>query len=118
MDKIIIQGLKVKALIGIYDWEREQKQDLRVDAEIGLDLHQAATTDDIRETLDYAAICNDLSILAGNSQYELLEALADSMISQLFAYKGVKQVCLTLTKPGILKNVDAVSIQLCRGAVA
>lgn len=114
MDKIIIQGLQVKSLIGVYDWERERPQALLVDVEISMDLHLAASTDNIAETLDYAALANDLSQLAQDSQFELLEALADCMIAKLLSYKGVQAVTLRVTKPNILDNADSVSVQLSR----
>ncbi len=116
MDKIIIQGLKVKSLIGVYDWERTEKQALLVDAQISLDLSAAAVNDDLTQTLDYAGLANELDVIAEQSQYQLLEALAGAMIAQLFKHAGVVEVVLTITKPEILPNADAVSVQLHRVA--
>lgn len=117
MDKIIIQGLQVNSLIGVYEWERKAKQPLLVDVELSLDLSTAAASDNIQHTLNYAAIANDLNIIAEKSQFELLEALAGSFINNLLAYKGVTRVMVTITKPKILDNAQAVSVQLCRDKI-
>ena len=114
MDKIIINGLQVKSLIGVYEWERKQPQALIVDAEISLDLSTAAMSDDVNDTLDYAAIAIAIEELCSHATFELLEALAGYLIQHLFTYEGVKQVQIKLTKPNILKNADSVSVQLFR----
>ena len=37
MDKIFIRALKTEAIIGIFDWERQVKQTVIIDIEIGAD---------------------------------------------------------------------------------
>jgi dihydroneopterin aldolase len=53
---IILGGLKVDTIIGIYDWEREIKQTVILDIEMAHDIKKAAATDDIEDTLDYKAV--------------------------------------------------------------
>lgn len=114
MDKIIINGLQVKSLIGVYEWERKAQQTLILDAEISLDLSKAAKSDKVSDTLDYAAIALAIEELCGHATFELLEALADHIIQHLFTYEGVKQVVISITKPNILQNAKAVTVQLSR----
>ncbi|GAA0855360.1 dihydroneopterin aldolase [Aliiglaciecola litoralis] len=116
MDKIIIQGLQVKSLIGLYDWERKAKQALEIDLELVVDLHVAAKSDDVSDTIDYAALALAIEQRCLNSEFILLEALADHLIAHLLTYNGVKQVTLSITKPNILPNAKAVTVSLCREA--
>ncbi|TRY31994.1 dihydroneopterin aldolase [Aliiglaciecola sp. M165] len=112
MDKIIIQGLTVKSLIGVYDWEREAKQALVVDIELSLPLSKAAKSDDVNDTIDYAALASQIEKLADDSSFELLEALANHLIEHCFTYPDVAKVKIAITKPHILPNANAVTVQM------
>ncbi|GAB2692914.1 dihydroneopterin aldolase [Aliiglaciecola sp. 3_MG-2023] len=114
MDKIIIQGLQVKSLIGVYDWEREAKQPLLIDIELSLDLRTAGTSDDVKDTIDYAALAFAVEEIAFNSKFQLLEALANHIIQHLLSYSGVKSAKISLSKPNILPNANAVTVELFR----
>ena len=105
MDKIHIEGLEVLALIGVYDWEREHQQRLIVDVELSADLSEAAQTDDVNNTLNYAQIAQGISDFAAKSQFKLIEALASHMVDWLLqSFPKLKTVRLKLSKPDILAN--------------
>lgn len=116
MDKIILRGLQVFSLIGVYDFEREAQQALLVDVTMTLDLHRAAESDDVNDTVDYAAIAKRLESLAADSEFELLEALANRMIETLLNDYPLLSVTLAITKPGILPNAQQVTVELTREA--
>lgn len=114
MDKICIKGLEVTSLIGVYDWERKAKQTLYVDLQLVLNLHDAALSDNVDDTVNYAEAANLLAEIADKSHFELLEALALKMISGLFEQYSLSQVTIKLIKPGILPNAREVSVELTR----
>ncbi|GAC15391.1 dihydroneopterin aldolase [Aliiglaciecola lipolytica] len=114
MDKIIIQGLEVKSLIGVYDWERKAKQALLIDIELNVDLSVAAKSDNVSDTIDYAALALAVEEIANNSEFQLLEALASHIIEHLLSYQGVENAKLAITKPNILPNAVAVTVELSR----
>ena len=47
MDIVYITGLKAETIIGIHDWEREQRQTVLIDLELGCDTTRPARSDDI-----------------------------------------------------------------------
>ena len=55
-DTIIIRDLLVRCVIGIQDWEREVKQDVRINLDLETDAWLAGESDDFRDTVDYKAI--------------------------------------------------------------
>ncbi|MDN4503532.1 dihydroneopterin aldolase [Alteromonadaceae bacterium BrNp21-10] len=116
MDKILIQGLQVSSLIGVYDWERTSQTALLVDIEIDVDLAPAGDSDDVADTLDYAKVAELLQLTAKQSTFQLLEALAAAMIAALFAQFNCHKIQLTLSKPNILADASNVAIQLTRTA--
>ena len=50
-DIIYIEDLRVKTIIGIFDWERETKQEVSIDIEFPFDCKKAAKNDSIEDTL-------------------------------------------------------------------
>ncbi|MBC3764840.1 dihydroneopterin aldolase [Neptunicella marina] len=114
MDKIVIEGLQIESLIGVYDWERTAKTALFVDLTLEVDLYKAGQSDDVNDTLDYAKVAELVCEVAAKSKFELLEALAESIISHIFAQFNCHQVELKLSKPGILPNASNVAVIIVR----
>ncbi len=56
MDNVFIEGLEVDTVIGVYDWEREIRQCLRLDLVCAWDNRRPAAGDDLNLALDYAAL--------------------------------------------------------------
>ncbi|MCH8882738.1 MAG: FolB domain-containing protein [SAR324 cluster bacterium] len=79
MDRIFIENLNVQTVIGIYDWEREIKQSVSLDLEMEFDIKRAAQTDSIEDTLDYKAVCKRLILFIEDSDFQLVEALAEGL---------------------------------------
>lgn len=110
MDKIFIQGLALHALIGVYDFERVEKQRIILDLELEADLTKAAVSDDVNDTLDYGKLALRLEEVANQSSYKLLEALANEMLQVIFNEFKPKHVRLVMHKPDILENTNSVGI--------
>ena len=61
MDIVFISDLDIDTVIGIYDWEREIRQTVRLNLEMNADVRRAALTDSIEDTLDYKAVSKRLN---------------------------------------------------------
>lgn len=114
MQQIIIEGLKVDTLIGVYDWERTQLTTLIVDLVIDTDLTPAMVTDDVATTIDYAKLAEVIKAVGRASQFELLEALAGAIITAISNDFSVSKIDLTIIKPGILPDADKVAIRIVK----
>lgn len=110
MDKVIIQGLTLYSLIGVYDFERHAKQRVIVDVVLYTNLSKAALSDDVADTLDYGKVAERLAQLAEEASFKLLEALGLAMIDTIFAEFAVDKLELQLSKPDILDNADSVGV--------
>ncbi len=110
MDKVIIQGLCLYSLIGVYDFERHEKQRVIADLVLYTDLSKAGISDDVADTLDYGKVAQRLSDIAENASYKLLEALGLHMIDVIFKEFAVNKLELTLCKPDILDNAQNVGV--------
>lgn len=99
MDQVFIRGLRVEALIGVYEREREARQPLLVDLELAFDNRVPAASDDLSDTLDYAEISEALRDLAGAGRHLLLETLAEEMATLLNRRFDVRRLVLGIDKP-------------------
>jgi 7,8-dihydroneopterin aldolase/epimerase/oxygenase len=109
-DKVFIEGLEIEALIGIYDWERRIRQPLRFDVEMAFDNRRPAATDAIGDTLDYKAVSKRLIAFVGQSEYGLVETLAERCAALILDEFDVQHVRIKLSKPGAVRGATAVGV--------
>ena len=118
--RITIKGLEVFAYHGLLPEEKQQGQPFLFD--IGLSLKHAAApeTDDIADSVDYAAVCDCVVEVATAASYNLLEKLAavvaDEILDRFPAVDRVK-VRVAKTSPPIPHPMDQVAVMLKRTRV-
>lgn len=108
MDKLEIQGLAIKAIIGVYEWEKQIKQTLKFDLEIGGDFSQCQ--DQIENSIDYAKLSQTLEQFVENTSCQLVETLAHQSADFLMEQFKLQSLILSLSKPGALPMADNVKI--------
>jgi dihydroneopterin aldolase len=118
MDIIFLRGLQIDTVIGIYDWERTIRQTVTIDLEMGTDIRDAAATDDIRHTLDYKSVCERVEAFVRDSDFLLVETLAERIASLLMDEFRVPWLRLALTKKGALGGAVEVGLVIERGTKA
>ncbi len=115
MDIIFLRGLEIETTIGIYEWEREIKQTVILDLEMATDIRQAAATDDIQYTVDYKAVAKRLISFVEESDFYLVETLAEKIAGIILSEFSVPWVRLSLNKKGAIRGASDVGIILERG---
>lgn len=115
MDIVFIRELQIETVIGIYDWERKVRQMISLDIDMATDIHKAATTDNIDDTLSYKTVAKRLIEFVEQSDYELVEALAEQICAIIIDEFNVPWVKLTLSKPGAVRGSRAVGVIIERG---
>lgn len=118
MDIVFIRDLKVDTLVGIYDWERRLRQQVILDIDMGTDIARAAKSDRIEDTLDYKAVAKRLAQFVRESEFQLVETLAEKVAGIVMQEFGVKWVKITLHKPGAVSGTKSVGIIIERGSRA
>lgn len=115
MDIIFIQGLKTQAIIGIYEWERENRQPLIFDIEMSLPVKQAASSDDINDTVDYKQVSDEIIELVESNRFELLESLSETICQHILKqHTAVQTVQLKVSKPKAVSEADTVGLIINR----
>lgn len=113
-DTIFIKGLRVEAVIGVYDWERTITQPLIIDLELATDTATAAATDQVEDALDYAVIARRVIEITQDSSHQLIETLAEQLAALVLSEFAAKAVKLTVTKPGAVPEAQAVGVVIER----
>ena len=116
MDIVYIRELEVRTIIGIFDWEREQRQVVSLDLEMGSNIAAAATTDTIENALDYKAVAKRLIDFIEKSDFFLVETLAERVSDIVVNEFNVPWVKLRLGKPGAVTGSKDVGVIIERGS--
>ncbi|MES9868555.1 MAG: dihydroneopterin aldolase [Sedimenticola sp.] len=116
MDIVFLRDLRIETVIGIYDWEREIKQTVVLDLEMGADIRKAAASDSIEDTLDYKAVSKRLIAFVEASSFQLVETLAERCAEIVIEEFNVPWVKLTLNKIGAVSSARDVGVIIERGS--
>lgn len=114
-DRVFIRALRLPAVIGVYDWEREVRQELLLDVEMAWDMRAAAQSDDVADALNYAAVSARLREYAAAKSFFLIEKFASEIADLLMREFAVKWLRLSLSKPGAVPEADTVGVMIERG---
>lgn len=98
VSRIVLRRIALDARIGVYAWEKAAPQPIVLDIEFDLPHDDAAFSDDLADTVDYAAVIERLRTVALTRPHRLVEAMAQSMANVLLYEFGVPRVRLTLMK--------------------
>lgn len=116
LDAIKIRGLRVDAHVGVTDEERSQPQTIVVNVHISADLERASMSDDLEDTIDYAAAATAVAERIASQQSKLLEHLAGGIADDLLSLTGVRGVTVEIAKepPPLEEDVETVAVTIER----
>jgi 7,8-dihydroneopterin aldolase/epimerase/oxygenase len=99
MDVIQLTGIRCYGYTGYLAEERFLGQWFEVDLRIGLDLAVAGQSDRIEDTLDYRSTIAAVKEIISTAKFDLVEKLAEKIITTVLGFDRVQQVELKLHKP-------------------
>lgn len=114
LDSILLRDLVLHCLVGVTDAERLHRQPVTVNVEVFLDLHAASVSDDLVDTLDYAALYNEIVTIAEGASYVLLERLLHAIVRVCFTDRRVVRVAAAAEKQLALSRGGQCRVQLVR----
>ena len=83
MDRITLRSMRFEARVGATEDERAQPQALEVDIEVEADLRAAASSDALRDTVDYSQLAELAQATLEGGPFNLLEGLAGRMAADV-----------------------------------
>jgi FolB domain-containing protein len=115
LDRIHIRDLALRCIVGIYQEERREKQDITVNITLHADLAAACRSDRIEDTVDYKAIKKRVVKMVESSQCFLIETLAQAVSDICLEDRAVRRVDVRVDKPGALRFARTVEVEISRG---
>ena len=118
MNTIFIHDLRLETKVGVYAWERELPQTIRVDLDIGMPSTRAFETGVLADAIDYAAVVTRIRAFAIEHPHELLERFAEAVASLILGEFGAQSVKVRVAKLGALPGVREIGVAIEREAAA
>jgi len=109
---IRITNLRLQAIIGCNEWERNQKQEVILNISMYYDPTQAIKTDDLGETIDYRSMKKRIITEVERSSFFLLERLTSHVLDIIMVNSRVISATVRIDKPKALRFADSVSIEM------
>jgi FolB domain-containing protein len=114
MDKIILKDLVARGIIGLNDWEREKKQEIRINLVLFTDIKKAGETDLLDFSVNYRTIAKKVLEHAESSERLTVEALATDLARLCLREPGVEKVQVRVEKPGAVRFSASVGVEIER----
>ena len=100
MDIIRLNSISLFAYHGIESQERELGHRFTLDVELRADLSKAAQSDELADTIDYAAVLHSITAAFTGRAYHLLEHAAWNVMRVLFKEFPAEEIRIRIRKPG------------------
>lgn len=118
LDRVTLTGLRAHGYHGVLESERRDGQEFVVDVACELDVSTAGRTDDLSDTVDYAALATAVNSDIVGDPVQLIETLAERVAQTCLAHPPVVAVEVTVHKPTapIPVPFDDVTVTVRRSA--
>lgn len=114
VDRILINDLTVRCIIGVREEERRKKQEVLINIILYTDLKKAGEEDNIAGTVDYKVIKDKVREFAEKSDFKLVEALAHGIARICLEDGKVLRVRVRVEKPGALTFARSAGVEITR----
>ena len=114
---IELRSIRCQTRLGISPRERAQSQEIAVDVRFRIDVSAAAETDDLKQTVDYAALTAQIQEATEAEPIRLLERLASRLCDLVLENDSrIELVSVRVRKfPADLRGeIDSVSVEMSR----
>ena len=112
--KVLITDLTLQMFIGIHDFEKKKKQEVKFNINISIKPSLTPIENKINSIVNYETVIKDINKLTKKKHYELLESLAEDIFYELFKNNNIQKVNLKIEKTQIIKNTSSVGVEITK----
>jgi len=112
--KIIISDLTLLLSIGIHDFEKIKKQEVKFNIFIDISPFLAPIKNNLNSIVNYETVIKTVTKLSKKKHYELIETLAEDIFNELFKDVNILKIKLRLEKTQIIKNTSSVGVEISK----
>jgi dihydroneopterin aldolase len=110
MDIVVVNDLRFKTIIGVWDWERQLPQFVSLDLEMGWDMSAAVESGELEDALNYKAVSKRAEAYIQEQQFELVETAAHKLAKMIMTEFSVPWIRVSLRKPFAGKGSKSVGV--------
>jgi dihydroneopterin aldolase len=112
--KVLISDLALLMSIGIHDFEKIKKQEVKFNINIDINPLLTPIENELNSIVNYETVVKDVTRLTKNKHYELLETLAEDIFFILFKNTNIQKIKIKIEKTQIIKNTSSVGIEIIK----
>src|SRR2546423_1921369 len=114
MNTIFIHDFRLSTRIGVYDWERELPQTIRLDVDIELPSARPFESGELADAVDYAAVVKRIKAFAAANPHPLLERFTEAIATLILDEFGAAGVKVRVAKLGAIPGVREIGVSIER----
>ncbi len=114
MDKVFIEDLLVRGVIGVTDRERANPQDIVCSITLFTDITKGGESDDIQFCVNYRTVAKTVFAYVEKADRYTVEALATDIAGICLGFDGVLEVTVRMEKPGAVRFSKSVGVEIHR----
>ena len=112
--KVLINDLTLLMSIGIHDFEKIKKQEVKFNIDIHINTSLVPVERELNSIVNYETVINSITKLTNNIHYEFLETLAEDIFNELFQNSNILKIKIKIEKTQIIKNTSSVGIEITK----
>ncbi len=115
-DRIHLFDVRLQCRIGVPPEERARPQEIVLDVSMEKSLRLPALSEEVEDTIDYAAVLTMLESVVASREWVLVETLAEAICAAVLAKFPADSVRILLRKPAALRErgVGAAGVEMER----
>jgi dihydroneopterin aldolase len=111
-DELVIRGIECFGHHGVFEHERRDGQTFVIDLALGTDSRPAAASDDLRDTVDYGSLVDQVKAAVEKDPVDLIETLAQRIADVCLWDARVEWARVTVHKPDAPIDVSFSDVAL------
>ncbi len=115
MDSLRLNAIEVDCILGDQPEERVNEQKVRVDVSLDIDMHDAAASDSLDDTVDYALLVGSIREALEEAKCRLLERAAEIVADVCLADPRVVRATVCVRKFGTVSGLGSAEARITRG---
>ncbi|KAI3655140.1 hypothetical protein MP228_000520 [Amoeboaphelidium protococcarum] len=114
-DKIIVENLQVRNIIGVDTWERSKRQPILLTITVYTDVKEAGAHDLLSDTVNYGTLSKTVMEFSEASTYKSIESLAAGICVKCFdSFPSVGRLTVRVEKPKTLLHAKSAGVVITR----
>ena len=104
-----IKNLKLKTIIGIYDWEQDLPREVVINAQIELLNNKIIKSKDLNDSLDYGELVDKIKDFS-KQKFSLVENFTNEIADIIMSYEIVAKTTVEVEKVGAVDDLESFSV--------